>query len=63
MGKWFRWIFGGKGRPSILTATRNWKLRTFKNEISWWQYVRPPSDETDVAAFFRNDEDYFRRNK
>ena len=63
MRKWFRWIFGGNGRPSIWAATRKWKLHTFKNEISWWEYVKPPSEEKDLTAFFRGDDDYFRRHK
>lgn len=42
MRKWIRWIVGGKGRPSLWRASWNWKLYTFKNEISWWDYVKPP---------------------
>lgn len=41
MRKWLRWIVGGNGRPSLWTATWNWKLYTFKGEISWWEYVKP----------------------
>ena len=49
---WWSYIFGGGydhptrgmgGMRSIFWRSLTWKLYTFKGEVSWWGFCKPPS--------------------
>ena len=55
---WWAYIFGGGydhptrgmgGMRSIFWRTREWKLHTFKGEVSWWGFCKPPSILSDTG--------------